>query len=1348
MNGWGRKMLRIPRRVRRVSDDENPICRLPELRNQAAWVLLGEPGAGKSAVFEMEAKETAGVCISIAKFLSDDPDPDWQGKTLFLDGLDETRASGGDSNILLKVRAHLRKLGKPNFRIACRATDWFGSTDSQAVSDISQDGHLGVFVLEPLCPDEIQEILRHNHGITDPEDFVNQASDRGIDGLLSNPQTLRLLAEAIRDGQWPQTREETYRLACRKLAEEDAKPHRDRRRTQAIPVEKIIEAAGYLCAVLLLSDKTGLAFDVGKADQSFPLIDDCSPADLALARLAASRKLFRVADAEEQVLPSHRSVAEYLAAQWLAKQIDHGGLPLRRVMNLFMGRDERTVAGLRGLYGWLALHCQAARARLIEADPLTVVVYGDVKPMSLADKRKLLAGLRQEAEQHVVFRWETQSTTAFGALADAELTPEFIAALTSSKRDDASQSFVYCVLDILREGDPIPALAPTIKAVVMDGSFWEGIRRHALVAWLKLSPPDEEALALLDAINEGRLSDSDDELAGELLAHLYPGYLAPDVLFRYRHAPKKQGYMRGHANFWAHELVRIAPEAHLPILLDQLATRNDLAVPDEDDFSFDSRRMLGVLLCRGLVTHGDTITDERLFAWLGIGADKYGDSRRESEHLASIAGWLEKRPERYKAVLALCYRYCSEKDEADSCLFAEEHRLHGAAMPADLGLWHLEQASREVHEELAKRHLWEAVRALMSERGHRDLSLEVIEAWAESNPERDHWLHPLLSWEIQDWQLESASRTKARKLERAERNQKRSIDLAKHLSAISNGSTAPGVLHELADVWMDHHSDTHGKTPLERFNTYCDNGEEALKAAEAGFFLCPLRADLPSVAEIVDLSTKRREHFIRKPCLIGMELRWQRDISCVDTLSDDCLRRMLAFRLTYGADDTPAWFTHFVQTCPVLVADVLVAYASASLKAGDDFLSSIYPLAHDPEYRDVAAFAVPTLLAAFPVRAKPTQLSHLENLLKAALRYTATQLAELLGSKLARKGMDVAQRVYWLTTAMLLDPGKYEKLLWQYIGKNWRRANHLCAFLSERFGEISKDYVLSPETLGKMIELLSPHAEFERRSGWVSPPMRLGENVHAMVVRLGAQATDDAEREIDRLLTLPALYKLKHALENARHQLKLKRREHAFHFPALASVARILANREPANAADLAALAVDYLAQIALEIRHDNDDGIGAFWNIENKKPTTKREENRCRDALLTRLRLHLAPLGVDCQPEGDYANDKRADLRLSYRDEFELPMEIKRDDNATLWSALHKQLMGQYTIAPKASGYGIYLVLWFGLSTQASVKDGGKKPTSPTELQSRLEALLSLEERRRIFVRVLDVSWPIDSAK
>ncbi|MBU1363702.1 MAG: hypothetical protein KKE51_07770 [Gammaproteobacteria bacterium] len=1341
-------MVVIPRRVRRISanepSDETVSQPLEELRHLAAWVLLGEPGAGKSKAFEQEALATEGHFISIAKFLSDDPEPVWQDKTLYLDGLDETRASGGDTSILLKVRAHLRKLGKPKFRIACRAADWFGSTDSQAIGDASPDGQLAVFALEPLNDSESREILRQNHGISDPDSFMGEARERGIDGLLQNPQTLRLLAESIHDGHWPNTRQETFELACKKLAEEDSKAHRLQQRDQAIPVERLMAAAGQLCAALLLSDKTGLALDTASADGHFPLIDELSPADLSAARLAVRRKLFGPSpDGQERVIPSHRSIAEFLAARWLARQIDDGGLPLRRVLSLFMGRDERTVSGLRGLYGWLALHSRAARLRLIEADPVTVVVYGDVKPMPPEDKRKILAGLQQEAKRHLGFRWEIRSATPFGAMAQQELAAEFSVALSAPERDDASQSFTDCVLDILNEGGPIPELASTIKAVAMDDSRWGGIRRHALGAWLKQSPPIEEAIALLDSINDQRITDSDDDLAGQLLSNLYPEHIAPEALLRYLHAPKKREYIGKHSMFWGYELARIAPDSHLSILLDQLAGRTDLDVSDEIEFSFDCRRMLGGLLRRGIEVHGDAISDERLFSWLGIGADKYGKNRREKEHQEAIANWLGKRPERHKAVLALCYKRCEGSEHVRSCIYAQEHRLHGTTVPDDIGVWHLRKASETANNELAENHLSEAVRALMFQQGCAGLSLEKIEAWGEENPKRQHWLGTMLSSEIPEWRLDEAARSKDRKLKHSEQKRKRSIDLVKHLSAIRDGSAAPGALHELAGVWMDHYTDTRGETPAERFDRYCENGDEVLRAAEAGFFLCPLRDNLPSVAEIVNLSIKRQEHYIRKPCLIGMELRWQQGASLVDTLSDDCLRRMIAFRLTYGADNTPEWFTYLVRARPELVADVLIDYAGATLKARQDSVSGIYPLAYDAEYRGVAELAALPLLATFPVRAKSTQLSPLEYLLKAALRYAVEGLAELIDTKLTVKAMDVAQKVYWLTAAMLLDPPKYETLLWQYIGRNWIRANHFCAFLDDRFNGISNDYVLSPGTLGKLIELLSPHAEFERMSGFVTGPMQRGESIRGMVTRLGAQATEEAEQEIERLLALPALSKLKHSLENARHQLRLNQREGAFRFPPLASVARILANREPANAADLAALAVEYLDQLAVAIRHDNDDGFRAFWNIENKRPTGKRDENYCRDPLLTRLRTCFDPFGVDCQPEGDYANDKRADIRLSYRNEFEVPIEIKRDDNRSLWKSLRGQLMSQYTVSPKTSGYGIYLVLWFGLDDLAPVKDGGKKTTSPEELQTRLEAQLDSDERRRVFVRVLDVSWP-----
>ena len=84
--------------------------------------------------------------------------------------------------------------------------------------------------------------------------------------------------------------------------------------------------------------------------------------------------------------------------------------------------------------------------------------------------------------------------------------------------------------------------------------------------------------------------------------------------------------------------------------------------------------------------------------------------------------------------------------------------------------------------------------------------------------------------------------------------------------------------------------------------------------------------------------------------------------------------------------------------------------------------------------------------------------------------------------------------------------------------------------------------------------------------------------------------------------------------------------------------------------------------------------------------------------------------------------------------------MEIKRDQDPRLWSALRDQLITQYTNDPATGGHGVYLVFWFGDGTVPPPPQG-RRPTGPDELRQRLEEQLTELERRRIAVRVIDVS-------
>ncbi|MDE0606130.1 MAG: hypothetical protein OXH78_03130, partial [Acidimicrobiaceae bacterium] len=193
-----------------------------------------------------------------------------------------------------------------------------------------------------------------------------------------------------------------------------------------------------------------------------------------------------------------------------------------------------------------------------------------------------------------------------------------------------------------------------------------------------------------------------------------------------------------------------------------------------------------------------------------------------------------------------------------------------------------------------------------------------------------------------------------------------------------------------------------------------------------------------------------------------------------------------------------------------------------------------------------------------------------------------------------------------------------------------------------------------------------------------------------------------------------------------------------------ADVIALLHNGPPANVADLLVLLRDHLSDLGAAVRGDNSDLWRQFWaDDQGSPPEQPKHEDSCRDALLAMLRIRL-PEGVDAQPEGQYAADRRADIRVSSRD-FNIPIEIKKNSHPDLWSAIDGQLIASYTSDPTTGGFGVYAVLWFGsgISGYPRHPTAYDRPETPDELEQRLIASLSHEQRRKIGVLVLDVTKP-----
>jgi len=1321
---------------------------LDSYRDTPAYVLLGDPGAGKTESFKQEAQESGGMYVRARDFVIPEFCRPKEGETIFIDGLDEVPSAGDSRHPFDRIRERLIALGNPSFRLSCREADWLGKSGETDMQVVSPDGQIVVLYLDALNDDDIIAILEHHPDITDYTDFIDQAKNHGLYELLRNPQTLDMLIKAVGGGAWPRSRTEVYKMACRTLAQETNPEHKQAVKESTPSVEAVLQAAGYLNAIYLIAGCGGFDPDCDDDSEQFVCLRALKESQLPLVP-ALKCNLFRVEGNTRT--PVHRSVAEFLAAQYASTRINNG-LPINRILALICGEDGGIIPDLRGFAAWLAAHNKNARLALIERDALGVVLYGDVRSFPVEDKKRVLDALHAEAERYPWFRSEDWADSQFGALGTGDMEPAFRAILSSSSsRAIADQSLLNCVLDAIRYGKAMPALARSLEDVVRDNGYSPYVRRNAVEALIHGAHADPALLhQLAQDICNGCVEDEENELIGELLYALYPSIIKPAEVFDYLR-PQKSRTINIYRMFWHHELDRLSRDEDVPILLDQLAIKQRHGGEDLDGDDFD--RMDGKLLARGIEVHGDSITDERLLAWMSIGSDEFSGPRFEKEEAQRIEAWFGKRPERYKALIDTAASECVKQPEPWSCMNKVVMRLHVANVSTDLETWWLEKAASESNEELAHFYFDQAVLPLRQSQSGSPYfpasELERLSPWIKSNPKFEIWVQVMVD-NMEDWEKKRGKRQKKWEAKRKKEREDLLAFYREHIEAIRDGSAYPQILHDLALAYNGHIYDAKGDTPQERMNKFLDGDTALIDAATTSFRHTLDRSDLPTINEIADLAVEGRMHYIRPACLIGMEHRYRLDPEQALSLPDETLGRILMFRLTDGMGDEPEWFEMLTRTRPELVADAFLAYALPMLRAKHEHITGLHLLTGEKAYVEVSQLALPKLLGSFPTRAAVKQLRFvLDGLLKGAFRYLdKDMLSALVGRKATLKSMDEAQRVYWLASGMLLNPELYQDQLIGHVRKSMKRRSQLMSFLYSDFGRNSfPDWVsLSASVRSRLIEMFGQDVSDIRMNGLVTNEMRMSEMVSAYIQNLGRDPSKEASNELNRLLGLPSLSNWHNRLRIAQHDQRIIRRKTTFRQPAIAEVDSTLANLQPANAADLAALVMDHLQEIARRIRDGNTNDYKQYWSYreKNKQLSAPKPENDCRDALLSDLQQRLGRLNIDAQREGNYADDKRADIRVSFggADGFSVPVEVKKDAHKDLWRSIREQLIAKYTRDPDTDGFGVYLVFWFGGKGMPLPHDG-KRPKSAKELKEKLLETLLLEEGRKISVCVIDCALP-----
>ena len=1361
----------VPRTCTEVPQDDVESVRravsrpLAAFRAASAYVLLGDPGSGKTTSFEAEhdALGEEACLVTARDFLALEPDvhPELRGKTLFIDGLDEVRAGGGDARTPFDaLRGRLDTLGKPRFRLSCREADWLGPNDRTKLARVTPDANLTVLRLDPLTEDDIKRILNARSAIEDVRSFMATAKEKGVAGFLDNPQCLGMLSDVVtRCGGWPASRLELFEQACRLVLREQNEEHRVAARASAAvrtSEDDLLDAAGRLCAVLLISGAAGCATVPEREDADYPDLSRCARECREQCRQAVSTKLF-TAVAEGRFQAVHRHVAEYLAGRYLARLIEgerrsgrqvRDGVPARRIIALIAAHDGGVVTELRGLSAWIAAHGQSARNEFVERDPIGVGLYGDIVEFSVREKHDLLAALeRVSSRLHLA----SGVTAAFGSLATSAMQPVIERILHDACKEPEHRPFVGFLLNVLLRGAMLPELAGDLLSFVYDDTWSSHVKELALCAFLHHSTDGDEKTnrlkTLLADVHAGVIPDPDEELKGLLLSVLFPQDVAPSEVWGYLTAqdPELIGRCWG---FWTHQIPYESSDEEVIELLDSLRRRfSDLRPALAMRWEVWHTPMR--LLARALDLRGGTTDTKRLYDWLGVGLVSLGQDSAATDEAFQIRSWLEGHPEIQKAVFAEGVDRCAESGGPRIDASGVWDRLYGSTLPADFGLWCLNQAVGATDERIGRYFLERAFGAMVERSGDDGLSLEVLIEGASAHPILSSIFSDLSVCHLDDGYARGRERkaNKERREDERLRRQHRWIDnVRSHEDALRSNRGAPHLLHQIAAAYFGALPEAEGADPVARLGSVFLNDGRLIATALDALRGAIRRDDLPGPNEIIRLRDQNREHYLALPVRAGLAESERVASDGLLGLDDRQIRIALAFHYSGVSDEESTWYRRLLASHKQLVAEVLILSAKAEIRSRRSHISGLSELAFSGDHGDVARIASLALLRAFPIRCASRQMGGMRHLLWSALQHgDLDSFRSLIEQKLSRKSMDAGQRASWLMAGLIVSPETWLRALDEFAEGRERRVRHIAEFLNYHPSLSFPIDRLETQALRLLIRLVG-RVYAPSASGIVTPAMEASDHVGWMIQRLAESPTEETGVALEVLAGETKLSRWRPYILRARDDQRVVRRDAAYRHPDVDQICRTLEDGPPANAADLAALVTDRLSELGDRIRKDNANGWRPFWNEDKARhPYTPKHEESCRDALLKELR-HWLRVELEAEPEVRYVNDKRADIRISCRDS-QIPVEIKKNSHPKLWSALRNQLMAQYTRDPATDGYGIYLVLWFGEieKHRTPPPPSGVRPDSPEALKARLEETLKPEDARKISVCVIDVSAPPD---
>lgn len=1315
----------------------------------AAWILLGDAGSGKTRQFRYEversnARGEYAQYVTARDFVTfEGSQPHWKNATLFIDALDEVRATKQSSRWYFDLlRRYINQLGKPKFRIACRDAHWLGDTDQDHLSTVSADYKLTILRLDDLQDAQVRTYLSTYGNVGNVEAFIEEATHHRVEALLTNPQNLDMMAQVVTpDHKWPTNRFELYSSLCSRMTLETNPQHGIPNPSRPSPAEAL-DAAGQICSLQLLTDRDDCITATANPRLESLSINDFRSQPPELISHTLATKLFRTSSHGGRT-PVHRSIAEFLAARHLAQLIKHG-LPVQRVLALISGADGIVITPFRGLSAWLATHSTASRTAIIQRDPIGVALYADLTCFSTKHKAILLHALFKHIDSQIDSR-------AIAIVYARAISPDdsFLLQEILKSRDSSTSHLriVHIVLEMLSNTPHADPYTEILTEMTSDNDRPYGVKIHALRALIKIHRKrPQDATSLVNVLRQARdqvLHDPDGDLTGELLSYLYPKYLPPDSVLEYLHDQANDRYWGQYCIFWAREIVEQSE------INDAVTVLNLLAANFEYYYTSIRRYSLYDLPFRLLLCALPVCTNVKyydyLYSWLQVTSSiAKRHPTRASEEKLQIQHWIEAHP---KVAMYLIDREFTDlfgRDKKGVRVSTSGKILMDSIPPREFGRWCLSKALT-APKALSVSLLLQSYGEYAVHKRSYGLTLEQIQDVAN----RIGYTRPLAQ-EFADQRTRHDSvqseRKELRKWVGQIRNDIGSLSEESRNTHILHivGRAYFGLIHELDDV-----EEIAGVRELLEWDV------QLMTLVELSLRQVMQRNDLPSVEEIGGLFGEQKRHVLGLPFLACIDHALRDGSIDIRTLSPHQIGRAVAFYYAEPYLPAPsARFRLLLNAAPETTIGVLTRMTLIDVRSRRHApwkAWAIVGLLADPDAARRASFEI---ISRYPLRCTSLQVEALDHHFWATLSPEYQVLETVASRRLSQASLNLGQRVRWLFVSILFNPESLIHEFEQFIVASPQRVTHLATFLctiantdyEQLFVWLRRlDDASQLDMVSVMVRIFGQYSTpaDQTRSGRVDSKINMSQLVLLLIRFLSSIPTHAASDVLGDLCGDPTLWEWESSLCFYRDHQSSIARDAQFTYPTVRVVDQVLSGGSPANPADLHALVVDQLIRIGQSYRVDQANLWRRFWNEDSHgKPRTPKAEDSCRDSLLADLRDCLPPIS-DVTGEALFVHRNRADILVKYRCSA-VPIEIKVASSKSVWVGLRDQLIEKYGRHQSTWGYGIYVVLWFG-SFGTSTPDGESTSADLVEIRSEVvrRARLSDSERRKIEVVVLDLSVP-----